>query len=86
MTKGSTQSTVTTAWMRRFAAYCDRIGVPLNDISPAKVAMFWASLESQCYSGSTGVQAQAAISWAAQVADRDDPCQSRIVTQVVSSV
>ncbi len=31
------------------------------------------------------MQAQAAISWAAQVADRTDPTKSRMVTQVVSA-
>ncbi len=57
--------------------------MPLTDVTPAEAALFLEGIAEQGYAGSSIVQAQAAISWAAQVADREDPTKSRVVTQVV---
>ncbi len=87
VTGGSAKSTVTayTGWLRKFAAYCRNIGVPLEEVKSAEVAMFLSGMVNHGYSGSSIAQAQAAISWAAQAADRDDPTKNRAVSQVVAT-
>ncbi len=73
-------------WLQKFSIVCDRLQVHFPDVTGAEVALFLAELAETGLSASSLSQASAAISWAALVAGRSDPCRDRHVTAIIASV
>ncbi len=66
-------------WMEWFADYCESLGVELRDTTAAEVALFLQGMADKGMSASSLIQANVAISWSAQMADRQDPTKKKIV-------
>ncbi|MCP4538685.1 MAG: hypothetical protein GY832_16240, partial [Chloroflexi bacterium] len=73
-------------WIEQFAEFCGRIKVDFPQATGAEVAMFLQKLAENGLSASSLSQASAAVSWAAQVAGRSDPCKDRLVTSIIGLV
>ncbi len=73
-------------WIEKFSNFCGRMKVDFPEVTGAEVAMFLEQLAESGLSASSLSQASTAVSWAAQVAGRSDPCKDRLVTSIIGSV
>ncbi len=74
ITGGCAKLTITaySSWLKKFTEFCNKIRIPINEVMAAEAVLFLQGITKQGYPGSTDVQAQAVLSWGAQIADRDD--------------